>query len=120
MGKPGRDRAPSPVNPGDSATRQEVCYEGPPTRSRWGGYHLARRGGPLGLKSAEYRKRQTSNVKPSWPPSCLARPRMLGPCLVPDGPITPCRYNIHFPSVHFFQLTLRVLFIDQLILQAIW
>ena len=32
MGKPGRDRAPSPVNPGDSATRQEVCFEGPPTR----------------------------------------------------------------------------------------
>ena len=46
MGKPGRDRAPSPVNPGDSATRQEVCHEGPPTRSRWGGYHLARPGGP--------------------------------------------------------------------------
>ena len=50
MGKPGRDGAPSPVNPGDSATRQEVCHEGPPTRSRWGGYHLARRGGPPGLK----------------------------------------------------------------------
>ena len=46
MGKPGRDRAPSPVNPGDSATRQEVCQEGPPTRSQWGGYHLARPGGP--------------------------------------------------------------------------
>ena len=30
MGKPGRDRAPSPVNPGDSATRQESCHEGPP------------------------------------------------------------------------------------------
>ena len=29
MEKPGRDRAPSPVNPGDSATRQEVCHEGP-------------------------------------------------------------------------------------------
>ena len=36
MGKPGRDGAPSPVNPGDSATRQEVCHEGPPTRSRLG------------------------------------------------------------------------------------
>ena len=50
MGKPGRDRAPSPVNPGDSATRQEVCHKGPPTRSRWGGYHLARPGGPPGPK----------------------------------------------------------------------
>ena len=26
--------------------RQEVCHEGPPTRTRWGGYHLARPGGP--------------------------------------------------------------------------
>ena len=41
MGKQGRDWAPSPVNSGDSATRQEVCHEGPPTRTRWGGYHLA-------------------------------------------------------------------------------
>ena len=32
MGKPRRDRAPSPVKPGDSATRQEVCREGRPTR----------------------------------------------------------------------------------------
>ena len=50
MGKPGRDRAPSPLNPGDSATRQEVCHEGPPTRTRWGGYHLARLGAPPGPK----------------------------------------------------------------------
>ena len=50
MGKPGRDRAPSPVNPGGSTTRQEVCHEGPPTRSPWGGNHLARPGGPPGLK----------------------------------------------------------------------
>ena len=34
MGKPGTDRAPSPVNLGDSATRQEVCHEVPSTRSR--------------------------------------------------------------------------------------
>ena len=34
MGKLGRDRGPSPVNPGDSATRQELFHEGPPTRSR--------------------------------------------------------------------------------------
>ena len=31
LGKPGRDRAPGPVNPRDSATRQEVCHEGPST-----------------------------------------------------------------------------------------
>ena len=52
MGKLGRDGAPSPVNPGYSATRQEVCREGPPTRSRWGGYHLGRPGGPPEPKSA--------------------------------------------------------------------
>ena len=50
-GKPGRDRAPSPVRSGDSATRQGVCHEGTPTRTRWGGYHLARPAGPLGPKS---------------------------------------------------------------------
>ena len=49
-GKPGRDRASSPVNPGDSATRQEVRLGGLPTRTRWGGYHLARPGGPPGPK----------------------------------------------------------------------
>ena len=48
MGKPGRNGAPSPVNLGDSATRQEVRPEGPPTRTRWGGYHLVQPGGPLG------------------------------------------------------------------------
>ena len=50
MGKPGRDEAPSSVNPGDSATRQEVHLGGPPTRTRLGGYHLARPGGPPGPK----------------------------------------------------------------------
>ena len=49
-GKPGKDGAPSSVNPGDSATRQEVCLQGPPTRTRWGAYHLARPGGPPGQK----------------------------------------------------------------------
>ena len=49
-GKPGTDGAPSPVNLGDSATRQEVRLGGPPTRTRWGGYHLARPGGPPGPK----------------------------------------------------------------------
>ena len=64
MGKPGRDRAPSPVNPGDFATRQEVCPEGPPTRTRWGGYHLARPGGPPVPKGVWYPQNQTSNLKP--------------------------------------------------------
>ena len=50
MGKPVGDRAPSPVNPGDSATRQEMCHDWPPTRTRWGGYHLTRPGGPPGPK----------------------------------------------------------------------
>ena len=49
-GKVGRDGAPSPVTLGDSATRQEVRLGGPPTRTRWGGYHLARPGGPPGPK----------------------------------------------------------------------
>ena len=43
MGKPGRDGAPSPVNPGDFATRQEVRLGGPPTRTRWGGPGAERR-----------------------------------------------------------------------------
>ena len=55
-GKPGRDGAPSPVNPGDSATRQEMRLGGPPTRTRWGGYHLARPGGPRGRKASSTRK----------------------------------------------------------------
>ena len=46
----GFNGAPSSVNPGDSATRQEVRLGGPPTRTRWGGYHLARPGGPPGPK----------------------------------------------------------------------
>ena len=41
MGKLGRDRGSSPVNPGDSATRQEVCHKVPPTRPCLGGYHVA-------------------------------------------------------------------------------
>ena len=50
MGKPGRDGAPKLVNPGDSATRLEERLGGPPTRTRWGGYNLARPGGPPGTK----------------------------------------------------------------------
>ena len=63
MGKPARDRAPSPVNPGDSATRQEVCHEGPPARSRWGGYHLPDQVAPQGRRapSTPMVQPQTSN-----------------------------------------------------------
>ena len=50
MGKPGGDRAPRPVPPGNSATMQEVCHEGPWTRPCRVGYHLARQGGPPGPK----------------------------------------------------------------------
>ena len=63
--KPGRDGAPSPVNPGDSATRQEVRLGEPPTRTRWGGYPLARPGGPPGPKGVYYPQNQTSNLKSS-------------------------------------------------------
>ena len=49
-GEAGEGQGFEPREPGDSATRQEVCHEGPPTRSRWGGYHLARPGGPPGPK----------------------------------------------------------------------
>ena len=64
MGKPGRDGAPSSVNPGDSATRQEVRLGGPPTGTQWGGYHLARPGGSRGQKASSTRKikPQTSNL----------------------------------------------------------
>ena len=62
MGKPGRDGAPSSVNPGDSATRQEVRLGGPPTRTRWGGYHLARPGGPPGAERRLVPAK--SNLKP--------------------------------------------------------
>ena len=65
-GEAGRDGGPSPVNPGDSATRQEVRHEGLPIRSRWGGYHLARPGGPSGavrrlVPAKSDLKPQTSN-----------------------------------------------------------
>ena len=62
MGKPGRDGAPSPVNPGDSAIRREVQLGGPPTRTRWGEYHLAR---PGGRKASSTRKikPQTSDLR---------------------------------------------------------
>ena len=30
--------------------RQEMCQEGPPTSTRWRGYHQAQSGAPAGLK----------------------------------------------------------------------
>ena len=47
-----------------SATRQEVHLGGPPTRTRWGGYHLAGPGGLRGQKASSTRKikPQTSNL----------------------------------------------------------
>ena len=63
-GKPGRDGAPSPVNPRHSATKQEVRFGGLPTMPRWGGYHLAPPGGPPGRKGVYYPQNQTSNLKP--------------------------------------------------------
>ena len=84
MGKTGRDRAPSPVNPGDSATtRQEVCHEGPAARSRWGGYQLARPGGPPGpeervVPEKSNLKAQTTAVR-GLGSSCLIRPGTILP-----------------------------------------
>ena len=49
-GEAGEGRGSTPVNPGGSATGQEVRHEGPPARTRWGGYHLAQPGGPPGPK----------------------------------------------------------------------
>ena len=50
MGKPGRDRAPGPENAGDSATRQQVCPEGPPTRTRGGRISPGPTGWPPGAE----------------------------------------------------------------------
>ena len=82
MEKPGRDRAPSPLDPGDSATRQEVYHERPPVRSWWGGYHLARPRHPRGPKVSGTRhlKPRASNLVlrvRTWSPthrdSCTVR-----------------------------------------------
>ena len=37
MGTPGREGAPSSVNVGVAAAREEMCHSGHPTRSRCGG-----------------------------------------------------------------------------------
>ena len=57
------------MNPGDSATRQEVRLGGPPTRTWWGGYHLADQVAPRGRKASSTRKTkpETSNLFPQLP-----------------------------------------------------
>ena len=64
MGEPSRDRAPRPVKPGDSATKQQVPHEGPPNRLCSGGYQLVRPGCLLGLEGGYYLKCQTFSMKP--------------------------------------------------------
>ena len=49
-GKAGEVQGSELCEPGDSATRQGVRLGGPPTRTRLGGYHLARPGGPSAPK----------------------------------------------------------------------
>ena len=95
MGKPGRDRAPSSVNPGDSATRQEVRLGGPPTRTRWGGYHLARPGGPPGPKGVWYPQNQTSNLKPLYVSHFTPRRGSRRPGFADVGPKVLMRYYYH-------------------------
>ena len=52
------------MNQGVPATRQEVRIGGPPTKTRWRGYHLAQPGSPPGPKGVYYPQNQTSNLKP--------------------------------------------------------
>ena len=81
MGKPGRDRAPSSVTPGDSATRQEVCHGGPSTRSQSGGISPGPTRWPPGAEERLVPER--SNLKP--------------PTLYPTHPET-------VPKMNFFHL----------------
>ena len=61
-GEAGEAQGSEPREPGGLRQRQEVCHEGPPTRTRWGGYHLARRGGPPESNGVQYLQKQTSNL----------------------------------------------------------
>ena len=72
--------APSAVNPGDPATRQEVRLVGPATRTRWGAYHLAQPGGPPGPKGVYYPQNQTTNLKPRGDPPPPAAAPTLNKC----------------------------------------
>ena len=64
MGKPGRDGAPSPVNPGDSATRQEVRLGGIPLGPAGEDITWPDQVAPRGRKASGARKikPQTSNL----------------------------------------------------------
>ena len=53
------------------------------TRTRWGGYHLARPGGPAGPKGVWYPQNETSNLKPIFCLSVL---------------ICPSKYDLTCPS----------------------
>ena len=65
MQKPGRDWAPSPVNRGDSATRQEVRLGGPPLGPGGEDVTWPDQVAPRGRKASSTRKikPQTSNLK---------------------------------------------------------
>ena len=69
MGKPGRDRAPSPVNPGDSATRQEVRHGGTPLGPGGEDITWPDQVAPWGRKASSTRKikPQNSNLKGTAP-----------------------------------------------------
>ena len=64
MGKPERDGAPSPVNPGDSATRQDVRLGGPPLGPGGEDITWPDQVAPRGRKASSTRKikPQTSNL----------------------------------------------------------
>ena len=55
----------SPVNPGDSATRQQVCHEGPPHGHGGEDFTWPDQVAPRGRKASSTRnlKTQTSNLK---------------------------------------------------------
>ena len=73
-----------------------MCHEGPPTRSWWGGYHLARPGAPPEPKNAWYQQNQTSNLKP-----CEAVDRALERrlCLGPLSQIPELRVGPALPPL---------------------
>ena len=71
MGKPGRGGAPSSVNPGDSATRQEVLLQGPPTRTRDPAAHPAH--------PPRTRGTPPSHRPPSATPTSSGQPSKTGP-----------------------------------------
>ena len=64
MGKPGRDRAPSPVRPGDPATGRRCVIKGPPLGPGGEDITWPDQVGPRGRKASSTRKikPQTSNL----------------------------------------------------------